>query len=436
MSDTTPDQPHGQATTDPGGTDAGTPRAQAEAPDAPTGPATRILTRRTGRRVLGGVASGLAAYFDIDPIIARLAFVAFGFAIGPVAILLYLIAWLIVPPDTDPYRPRRRAMPTWAWIVLAVFGLLLLPALVFGSFGPGFDGPGSGGRGFGGPGFDGRGFGGPGFDGPGFWRPGFFWVLILVGLGVLLFRRSERATASSLEGGGDAATLPSSTTSARPARPPSILGRLVVAVGLLIAGLAAVADNFGLLDLSARRLVALLMVIVGIGLLVGAWWGSARWLIAIGAALIPILLVTSVFSFAHPGRPFRGEFSDRVERPTLPTQVTDPFELGFGGLTLDLTALPLTDDPTEVAADVIGGRIVVLVPDDAAVDVQARVGGGEFDIFDEQLSGRGLVFNDAHPGAAGGGRLALDLEVDRGEIVVREQAVAAPSPSPQASPSS
>ena len=46
--------------------------------------------------ILGGVCSGLGEYFEIDPEIFRLLFIAFFFMFGG-GIFIYLIAWLIIP---------------------------------------------------------------------------------------------------------------------------------------------------------------------------------------------------------------------------------------------------------------------------------------------------------------------------------------------------
>ena len=46
--------------------------------------------------ILGGVCSGLGEYFEIDPGIFRLLFIAFFFMFGG-GIFIYLIAWLIIP---------------------------------------------------------------------------------------------------------------------------------------------------------------------------------------------------------------------------------------------------------------------------------------------------------------------------------------------------
>lgn len=56
----------------------------------------RRLMRDTDTAILGGVASGLARYFNVDPIITRLTFVAMFLASG-FGIFLYIILWIVVP---------------------------------------------------------------------------------------------------------------------------------------------------------------------------------------------------------------------------------------------------------------------------------------------------------------------------------------------------
>lgn len=76
------------------------PAASAGAADAPlTGeqPIRRRLYRDGDNRVLGGVCSGMGAYFNIDTVILRVIFVlAFFLGVG-VSLLLYLILWIVVP---------------------------------------------------------------------------------------------------------------------------------------------------------------------------------------------------------------------------------------------------------------------------------------------------------------------------------------------------
>ena len=56
----------------------------------------RRLTRDTRRAVLGGVAAGFGRYLDVDPVLARLAFVLLAFVNG-LGILFYLACWLLMP---------------------------------------------------------------------------------------------------------------------------------------------------------------------------------------------------------------------------------------------------------------------------------------------------------------------------------------------------
>lgn len=57
----------------------------------------RRLYRDGDSRVLGGVCSGMAAYFNMDVVILRVIFFLLFFAIGPFNLLLYFILWIAVP---------------------------------------------------------------------------------------------------------------------------------------------------------------------------------------------------------------------------------------------------------------------------------------------------------------------------------------------------
>jgi phage shock protein PspC (stress-responsive transcriptional regulator) len=60
------------------------------------------LYRSAKSKVFGGVAGGIAEYFDIDPIIIRLLFVIIAFAGGGGAVV-YLILWVALP--LEPLTP-------------------------------------------------------------------------------------------------------------------------------------------------------------------------------------------------------------------------------------------------------------------------------------------------------------------------------------------
>ncbi len=71
----------------------------------------RRLTRNTKRAVLGGVASGIADYFDVDPVLIRLGFALLCFVNGS-GLIAYLICWVVIParePEPGEARPTEPA---------------------------------------------------------------------------------------------------------------------------------------------------------------------------------------------------------------------------------------------------------------------------------------------------------------------------------------
>ncbi len=48
--------------------------------------------------MLAGVAGGLADWFDVDPTLVRVAFVALA-VLGGVAVPVYLACWLLIPEE-------------------------------------------------------------------------------------------------------------------------------------------------------------------------------------------------------------------------------------------------------------------------------------------------------------------------------------------------
>jgi phage shock protein PspC (stress-responsive transcriptional regulator) len=55
----------------------------------------RRLYRNLNDRVLGGVCSGLAAYFDIDTVLVRIILIVL--LISGVGLLAYIILWIVIP---------------------------------------------------------------------------------------------------------------------------------------------------------------------------------------------------------------------------------------------------------------------------------------------------------------------------------------------------
>lgn len=58
----------------------------------------RKFYRSSTDQKIGGVCGGLAEYFDIDPLLVRIAFLVlfFGFGTG---LLAYIILWILAPKE-------------------------------------------------------------------------------------------------------------------------------------------------------------------------------------------------------------------------------------------------------------------------------------------------------------------------------------------------
>jgi len=69
-------------------------------------------------RMVGGVSAGLADYFNVDPAVVRLLWVAAAIISGGTLVLAYLALWAVVPQQPVP-RLRLRAAPSDAPAVSA-----------------------------------------------------------------------------------------------------------------------------------------------------------------------------------------------------------------------------------------------------------------------------------------------------------------------------
>ena len=146
---------------------------------------------------------------------------------------------------------------------------------------------------------------------------------------------------------------------AGPPRPRSPLGLVTFSLALVAAG-ALVAWNLATThDVPAEVVFATCLGVVGLGLVVGAFAGRARGLIALGAVLV---VATSIAGISHVG--LRGGVGDRTWTPRTVASVHDTYRLGVGHSTLDLSLLSFAPGETvDVRVRQGVGDVTIVLPD-------------------------------------------------------------------------
>jgi len=94
----------------------------------------RRLRRSRDDRMIAGVSGGIGEYFNIDPVLVRIAFVALAL-LGGAGLIVYPIAWIFVPDADGSHRGGREVLRVGAIVTGAVLlagGLFLAAAAVAG----------------------------------------------------------------------------------------------------------------------------------------------------------------------------------------------------------------------------------------------------------------------------------------------------------------
>jgi hypothetical protein len=199
----------------------------------------------------------------------------------------------------------------------------------------------------------------------------------------------------------------------------SPLTRITLAAALLVAAGAGLLGDSGVVSVSVQSVLALCLTVVGLGLIVGAWWRPSRGLIAIGLMLVPVVLAAGISDV-----PVRGGAGDRLWEPQTVSQLRDGYRLGAGSLTVDLTRVPFGESPSAIHAEVGMGALEVLVPADVPLDIHARVGAGEAQLLDRVDNGLDVDTQVHAGGSPRLGRLSLDLHAGLGNVHVRRADIA------------
>jgi phage shock protein PspC (stress-responsive transcriptional regulator) len=357
----------------------------------------RRLARRRDDRILAGVASGLAAHFEVEPVLVRILFVLGAFA-GGAGILVYLAAWLLIPEEGAPAAAGGTAASSTgrvhSWIAVALF--VLAGVVVLGQIQP--------------------------WDGS-----AIFWALALIGAGILLYHHDGAPAGSSehpeaLASDTSTYTVPQAPAASPPAPPPpaarapeprSVLGRYTLAAALVVIGLVALFDNAGVVSLAARQYPALALIVIGTGLLVGTVWGRARSLILLGLLVTPFAVAGSLVTV-----PIEGGVGERFYSPTGMEQLQDTYRLGAGRMELDLSGMSWGPEPVRVDATVAFGEILVTVPRGVHVDFDGQAGVGDIRFFGGHRGGVDVDLESSAGDPNSDARLVLDAESGLGSVRV------------------
>jgi hypothetical protein len=189
-------------------------------------------------------------------------------------------------------------------------------------------------------------------------------------------------------------------------------GRRSLAPGLLLIaiGLGWLLEAFDVLDLSGQVWIGL--ALVGIGLTIALDAGRSHGLLV---ALGVVLVIVGIPAAAIDADVVSGGAGDRVERPPSTAQIDDPYRLGVGQLVVDLTLLA-ADEKVDIEASVGMGQLLVKVPFDAAVRIDAHVSVGNISVSGADESGFDV---DVQKNDGGENVFDLDLSVGVGEVSVK-----------------
>jgi phage shock protein PspC (stress-responsive transcriptional regulator) len=394
--------------------------------------AARRPLRRSPDRVIGGVASGLGDYLNVDPILIRAVFAGL-MVFGGSGLALYILGWLLIPAADQPQSILegwiRGAGSRFGWLGVGVVALIVIWA--FSAEGINLE---TGQR----------------------WTyippEAILAIAIVIGGYLLLRQRGDHhatgpvATSAMAPGmAADAAAAPDAAASPtlaatapsslaaspawapapyvapayapytpRPAAPRSPLGWYILAATFLAVGVAGLIDTGTTLTVEPGQYFGIGLLVLGLGLVVGAWWGRARLLILLGLLVIPM-----AWTAAFLRVPLEGPWGDLGYRPTSVAEVQPVYRLAGGELYLDLSQLAREPGPIDIEASVAAGEITVIVPARSDLVVDARVEGGRLVVLDRPQHGTGLTDHVEDQGVPGGPTIHLNLAGGIADIEVR-----------------
>ncbi|MFI5890649.1 PspC domain-containing protein [Actinoplanes sp. NPDC051513] len=203
----------------------------------------------------------------------------------------------------------------------------------------------------------------------------------------------------------------------RPPKPPrerSKLGRLTFFAVIMVIGLMAVIDMAGA-SIAVSAYFAAALVTIALGLIVGAWLGRARGLIALA------ILVAIGLGISTGVERWGGEVGNSVYHPRTVAEIADRYDFTAGNATLDLRDVAFTDQQTVTTLTMKFGQLRVLLPPTVDTTTTLSLDTGRAVIFGKEYTDKSVSnesATDLGTDGAGGGTLKLDLQMDTGNVEV------------------
>lgn len=342
---------------------------------------------------LGGVIAGLSSAFGFDRRLARIV-VAVCTIVVPALLLVYIAAWVLLPPDSTRAESLRQLVTDRGRLPLLI---LLGVAIAFsgivtsnGVFGV-------------------RGVG---------------WGVALIVLGIMLWVVPERNRTLAAPAYERQAAEPGTSSWAPPttvgAAPPLFVPRTAhrtrrpvgaIALGLtaLGVGIAVTGDGLGWWQVNVVGLVVTASFVLAAAAVASAIVNNRFGRIVL---VLPLAALAALVATTAPE--MRGGFGQRTV--VAVAAGNDPARLAAGELTVDATALT---SATALEAHVGVGRLHVLVPAGAALVVHSRIGAGHLVVDGvEQADGLRVDHDLTRAGATGAPTVELTVRIGAGEIAI------------------
>jgi hypothetical protein len=200
-------------------------------------------------------------------------------------------------------------------------------------------------------------------------------------------------------------------------RERSRLGLATISLTAVVSGILVWTSIEGADGLTPGRITAIALMIIGAGLVVGTWFGRARWLVAVG--LLLSIAVGGAVAADATGATLRGGVGERTW-VVNEARTTQSFTLGVGEATLDLSQLPADGPHVVVRSKVSLGHLIVVVPDHVPIRVHAKLRIGDITEFGRSLAnGNGTIERTRTYGPAGDPRVEVEATMGTGQIEVR-----------------